>query len=213
MYSLMLMLELFLFTTALSTDAFISSFACGRSKVKIPFSSVMILGLLSCLMLTLSLLFGARLNLWLPAPMTTAINFLILLGLGMAKLFDCVIKAFIQSYGALQQRAHFSLFHPGFLLQVYASPEKAVLDHSGVLSPSEAACLSLAFSLDELTAGFCFGVTHTCPIFLIGFVFLFESIAAGLGYWLGNRVVQDPRLDLSLLSSTLFIILAIIILP
>ena len=81
------------------------------------------------------------------------------------------------------------------ILNIYANPEQADQDRSGVLSVGEATALAVALSLDSLTVGVGAGLDQT-PVFaavLISFVLGLAAIL--LGRWLGDKPVSYTHLD------------------
>lgn len=213
MVPLLALFEALLIVTALSMDAFVSSFAYGAGKIKIPLSSLLVINLICSGTLALALLFGGVVSLWLPKAFTSAICILLLLTLGITKIFDSALKTLIRKHSTFQKKIQFSLFHMGFILKIYANPEEADRDHSHTLSPSEAAFLALALSLDSLAVGFGAGLSHTGPLLVFALSLLVGILAVRLGCYLGNRVSSKTNFDLSWVSGALLIILAILKLP
>lgn len=206
-------LEALLIVTALSMDAFVSSFAYGADKIKIPPTSLLVINLICSGTLVLALVFGDAVSRFLPAPLTRAICILLLLSLGMAKVFDSALKTLIRKHSTFQKKFQFSLFHMGFILKIYANPEEADRDHSHILSPFEAAFLAIALSLDSLAVGFGAGLSHTGPMLVFLLSLAIGILAVLLGCALGNRLSRRLSLDLSWISGALLILLAILKLP
>ena len=202
--------EALLIVTALSVDAFVSCFAYGASRIKVPFSSAMIINLICSAILTISLLLGGFIGNWVPSEITTAICFLLLLGLGLSKIFDSAVKALIRRHQAFQRDIRFSISHLGFILSIYANPEEADRDNSRILSPSEAVVLALALSLDGLAVGFGTGMTSTEPLLVIGLSLVSDLLCILLGCFLGARFSRKLNLELNWLSGLLLMILAIL---
>lgn len=209
----MIVIESLLIVTALSIDAFLSGFSYGTNQIRIPFLSVFVISMICSLILAISLLFGAILKPWLPIELTAALCFLLLFGLGVTKIFDSTVKAFIRRHAAFEKKIHFSVSHFGFILNIYADPEVADRDHSRVLSTSEASCLALALSLDSLAVGFSAGLSQANPILLITFSLLFNILAITLGFLIGNHLSKNSQLDLSWLGGAILILIAILKLP
>jgi len=200
--------EALLIVTALSTDAFVSGFAYGANRIKIPFTSVTVINVICSAILAASLFFGSLLGPFLPPYLTAAICFVLLLGLGLSKLFDSAVKAFIQKHTEFRRKIRFSAFNLRFILNIYANPEEADRDHSRILSPSEAAYLAVALSLDGLAVGFGAGITDTNPILVVAFSLISDMLGVMLGCWLGNRITRKLNLNLTWLSGALLILLA-----
>lgn len=213
MFSMLSIVEALVIVTALSFDAFVSSFSYGAGKIKIPLSSLLVINLICSGTLALALLSGGALSLWLPREATTALSFLLLLSLGIIKIFDSALKSLIRKHRSFEKKIHFSISRLDFILNVYANPEEADRDHSRILSPSEAAFLALALSLDGLAVGFGAGLSQTGPLLVVAFSLMADTLAIALGSHLGNHFSRKLRFDLSWLSGALLILLAIIKLP
>lgn len=213
MGSLAVFAEALLIVTALSVDAFVSCFAYGASQIRVPFSSAMVINLICGAILALALLLGGLIGSRIPPEVTSGVCFFLLLGLGLSKIFDSAVKALIRRHQAFQKDIHFSLFQLGFILSIYANPEAADRDHSRVLSPSEAAFLALALSLDGLAVGFGTGMIQIAPLLIIALSLVSNLLCILLGCFLGARVTRTASMELNWLSGLLLILLAISKLP
>lgn len=203
-------LEALMIVTALSTDAFVSAFAYGGNKIKIPFSSVVVVSAVCSAILAISLFFGALVSPLIPHHLTSFICFLILFILGMIKIFDSTLKALIRKHSQLRKDFRFSAFNLKFVLRVYADPKEADLDLSRILSPAEAGYLALALSADGLAAGFGAGLTDANPVLLVLFSLLLNTAAMTGGAYAGRKIAEKLTLNLSWMSGLLLIALGII---
>lgn len=206
-------LEAFLLVTALSTDAFVSGFSYGASKIKIPLPSALVIAFICSGTLALALFFGGFLGNYIPETITTSICLLLLFALGLTKLFDSGVKALIRRQEKLTKHIHFSFFRLRFILKIYADPEVADRDHSRILSPSEAMLLALALSLDGLAVGFSAGISQSSPYLILAFSLIYDLFAISLGAKLGQKFSKRSRLDLSWLGGVLLLVLALHKLP
>ena len=145
-------LEALVLVTALSVDAFVASFAYGTNRVKIPISSMAVMDLISAGILLIFLLIGSLLVPMIPSGFVRIFCFAVLFGLGMIKIFDSYIKTLIRKRGTCPRDFVFFLEFC-FILKIYADPDKADADKSGVLSVKEAVSLGTALSLDSAAAG------------------------------------------------------------
>lgn len=203
------LLEMLVLVTALSLDAFVAAFAYGTDRVKIPVSSVFVLAFLSAGILMVSLLAGNGIGNLLPEAFTDMVCFLILFLLGLIKLFDSSLKAFLRKLEPAGRKLCFSLAGARIILNIYADPEKANEEDKSILSPREALSLGLALSLDSGAAGLGAGVLnpHVAELFFLSFFFGLLVVPAG--NYLGNRLAKKRELNLSFLSGALLIILAV----
>lgn len=174
-------LEIFLLVTALSIDAFAAGFAYGVSRTRIPFSSLSILASISSLILAFSLLTGNLLTGLLTPSQTCHISFLVLLLLGIAKLFDrsCCDQA-----------------------------DKADKDRDKLLSPVEAVSLGFALSIDSAAAGIGAAFPPSCIPAAIAASFFMGILAILCGSFLGKKLSCHVQKNLCWVSGALLIFLA-----
>ncbi|SEV96171.1 sporulation membrane protein YtaF [[Clostridium] fimetarium] len=200
--------EAVLIAIALSTDAFIASFAYGSNKIKIPFSSMQVISLICTGILGISLLLGTFLKPYLPGDLLKIGAFSILFILGIIKLMDNIINSIIHKHAIIDKQIKFSFLNINFILNIYADPKEADLDESKTLSPKEALSLAVALSLDSLAAGFgvALGNVNIFAIILCSLIFSMLSIKSGA--FIGNKISEKVPFQLSWLSGFLLIFLA-----
>lgn len=207
-FSLITILEAIMLASALSMDAFVSGFAYGSNKIKIPMLSVQIINVICSSILGISLLVGTVLKQYIPSWLTLIICFVILFTLGIIKLLDSVTKSIIRKYNHLDKEIKFSMFNFKFILNLYTDPEEADVDASKVISPMEASSLAIALSLDGMAIGFgaALGDINALAVFLCSLVT--DAAAVILGCYIGNKIARKLSFNLSWLSGVLLIILA-----
>lgn len=201
-------LQALLLVTALSTDIFVACFAYGTRNIRIPFSSLSVLAGVCTGLLALSLLAGTLLRPVLPSALTAGIRFSILALLGLLRLCDSAIKAFIRRHRTLRREWRFSLSGLRFILHIYADPEQADTDQSRSLSPAEAAPLAVAMSLDGLAVGFGAGMGEAPVALIVLFSLVGSALAVKAGCALGNRIAARFHTELSWVSGALLLLLA-----
>lgn len=207
-------LEALLLVSALSLDAFAASFAFGVEKIRVPFSSAVVISVVCSAMLTISLFFGSFVKPWLPPGTAAAIGFLILFSLGLTRLFDSAIKRAIRKSCSHMADFQFKLLNFHFLLRIYADSTEADVNKSKTLSATEASSLAIALSLDGLATGFGAGITEAGYIEVVFFSLLVGLLAVILGCRLGGRLSQKSSLDLTWFGGLMLIFLAVMkILP
>lgn len=201
-------IEALLLVTALSIDAFISSFAYGASKIRIPFKSIMIINIIGSVILALSLFFGSLLLPLIPSEYAQIIAFSILFILGITKIFDSTVKTLIRKHSNIDKKVTFSIFDLQFILNVYANPEKADIDSSRIVSPKEAIYLAVALALDSFAVGFGAGLSDINNFQIVAFSLVTDLVAILIGCYIGNKVAQKLSLNMSWLSGVILIALA-----
>lgn len=200
--------EALFLSIALSLDAFVAGFSYGVNKIRIPWTSALVIDGICSFSLGIALLLGSLLKHWIPTQLTTALCFTILLLLGLSKLLDGLTKALIKKYGAICSNFHFSLCNFRFVLSLYADPEAADLDHSKTISPKEASSLAIALSLDGCAVGFgaALGSASGSALFLCSLIV--EAMALFCGTALGNRAAKKLPFNAAWISGGILLLLA-----
>ncbi|MBW6409206.1 sporulation membrane protein YtaF [Clostridium weizhouense] len=204
------MLESILLVSSLCIDSFVASIAYGTSKIKIPPVSALIINLVSTCTLGISLFIGSIVKKFLPGNLPMIIGFILLMCLGVYRLFECIFKSYISKRSKIDTPLTFKLFDFKFVLDVYADETKADFDNSKILNPKEAFYLALALSLDSLAVGFGSSLTSINYLQVIILCFIIGFLAVSIGVFVGKKVADNINIELSWLSGALLIILAII---
>lgn len=206
----MLILDTLLLVLAVSTDAFVASFAYGTEKIKIPAASVAVISLICSLTLAVSLFAGSLVRPFLPDALTHYASFAILALLGITKLFDSSIKAYIRRKKHIEKELHFSLSKFHFILNIYANPPEADTNHSQSLSPMEAAALAAALSIDGLAVGFGASLGLANPAAIIVMSLICSAAAVLAGRYLGEGMTERWAYDFSWIGGALLLVLAVL---
>ena len=175
-------LEILLFVTALSVDAFAAGFAYGVSKIKVPFLSVLIVSGVSSLTLAVSLFLGGVAGSLIPQGLTRQFSFVLLFVLGVVKLFD---------------RSR------------HDEAEAANKNQDDLVSPGEALTLGAALSLDSVAAGIGAGVAASRIPAALTASALVGALAVVSGTHLGRLISAHCRSNLCWVSGLLLILLAL----
>ena len=129
--------------------------------------------------------------------------------IGIAKLFDSIIKNSLMKSSTHKKDITFSLMNLNFILSVYADPSTADADCSKSLSSKEAAVLAITLSLDNLPVGIGLGLSKVPLLCIIASAIIAQEFALRTGYLLGNKLSEKLSFDISWISGVLLIILAI----
>ena len=202
------MIETLLLVLSVSIDSFLASISYGTSKIRIPFSSALIVDIISSTMLGSSLLVGSFLQDYISLNIAKIISFIILFLLGIYRLFESILKSYINNNSKELSPFKFKLFDFNFVLQVYADEIKADFDKSKILTSKESIYLAFALSLDSLAVGFGSSLLtiNYIEVFIISIII--GLIAILLGACVGRKFVESTNLNLSWLSGLMLIILA-----
>jgi len=204
------MLISLLLVSSLCIDSFVASMAYGTSKIRIPFISTIIINLVCTSTLACSLLIGSIFKSFLPGNLPVVLGFLLLMALGIYRLFEYVFKSYISKCSKSDSPLTFKIFDFQFVLQVYADEIKADFDNSKCLNIKESFYLALALSLDSLAVGVGSSLGNINYIQVLILCFFVGIIAVSFGVFLGRKFAQKLHFEFSWLSGVLLIVLAII---
>jgi len=193
---------------SVSIDAFAASFAYGSQKIKVPILSALIINLLCAVIIALSFLVGTALVGFIPDWLAMSLAFLILLVIGIIKLFDSITKSIIRKHTQFDKEIKLSVFNFKLVLHLYADPEVADVDISKSLSSREAAVLAVSLSLDGFAVGLGAAIIGVNLLALIGFTLLIGFAALLLGGWIGNKMADNLQFNISWLAGVILICLA-----
>lgn len=204
------MLESLLLVCSLCIDTFVASIAYGTDKIKIPFSSAMIINIVCSLFLAFSLFLGSIFKDFLNPSVATSVSFCLLFLLGVYRLFESFFKKYIRKYSNIGVPLTFKVFDFKFVLEIYANEIKADYDKSKVLNCKEAFYLAVALSLDSLAVGFgsSLGSVNYVEVVILSLIIGLCSLL--LGSYLGSKFAQKANINLSWLSGAILILLAFI---
>jgi putative sporulation protein YtaF len=204
------MLESLLLVSSLCIDSFVASIAYGTSKIRIPPLCILIINLVCTLTLACSFFIGSIFRSLLPDNLPVLLGFLLLMLLGVYRLFEYIFKAYIFKYSKSDKPLTFKLFDFQFVLQVYADETKADFDNSKCLNIKESFYLALALSLDSLTVGIGSSLCNINYIQVLILCFVIGMLLVSIGVFLGRKFAQKIHFELSWLSGVLLILLAIL---
>lgn len=204
------MVQSLILVLSLCIDTFVTSIVYSSNKIKIPVVSGLIIDTICSLFLAISLFFGYLIKDFIPINIASTISFLLLLILGVYRLFEAFFKNLIKKYYDKGSPLTFKIFEFKFILQIYADEVKADLDESKILSPKEAFFLAVALSLDSLTVGFGCSLGTVNYLATVLLSFLVGALLLVLGGYVGKKISKNSNLNLSWLSGALLIILAFI---
>lgn len=176
----------------LSMDAFTAGLSYGMDHVRVPFSSIFTIALLSGCMLTLSLYAGDFFLRFIPENLTKAISFIVLFLLSLYKFYDTIPQ----------------LHKPNSGLTTDKISQKINSVSPSVLSGKEAAFLGMALSIDNVSAGLCTGTLSASPWFLLFITTAIHFLSIRLGLFMGHLLAQKGLCHFSWLGAAILMLLA-----
>lgn len=186
------------FAVALSLDGFGVGIAYGIRKIRIPVSSLVIIGLTSSTAVGISMFFGHLVAKYVSTRLAGIAGALILIAMGCRMLlqaWSCNNKriSVTEAGGAGNEELktipilNFKIKSLGLVIQILREPTTADIDKSGHISVKEALLLSLALAVDALVAGFGAAMAGFRPILTPFVVGPFSAFWVALGVYIGKR--------------------------
>lgn len=209
MHSLISNVQTIFLVVALSIDAIVVSASYGANKISIPILSALLMTLICTSSLAISLFLGSALSSIISPSLTKIVACSLLIFLGIEQLFDSYIKSLIKKNKNLEKKVQFKISDLKFVLNIYADPQTADIDKSKSLSLFESIFLATALSLDGLVVGFGTGLVQISIIKVLICSLIINLLAIMGGFFIGNLIGEKCNLDLSFLSGTILIILAV----
>lgn len=151
----------------------------GLQKIRIPFSSNLLIAIISSAATAFSMIMGTFLGRIFPFANLAGALLLIAIGLWI-------------SFGSILQKNIFPIFYKQFkiirfIIDILCNPAKADRNSNGVICNSEAIILGISLSLNCFVTGLGAGLSKLSLIPVIASVFLFSLATISSGYELGNR--------------------------
>ena len=204
------MLESLLLVLSLCVDALVASFAYGTNKIKIPVISSIILTSVSTICLMISISLGSLIHGLINETLAHIICFIILFLLGFLRIFEGLLKSYLNKKSLSTHNIEVTLFNFKLVLNVYADVTLADLDHSKSLNTKEALYLGTALSLDSLIVGFGAALAPISFLEVTLFSIVFNFLAIAVGAFIGGKCAEKLDIDLSWVSGIILIILALL---
>jgi putative sporulation protein YtaF len=162
-------------------DALGTGVAYGVRKIKIPFTSLIIISMMSVLSISISMALGTMLAGYLSETFAHRLGGFILLAIGAWVLVQSWQENKLESTNnegsvqTVEQKLMQIRIKPmGLVIQILREPSKADLDRSGTISHREALLLGVALAMDAFGAGF--------AVSMMGFQPILTAIVVGLGH-------------------------------
>lgn len=205
-------IPLLLLALAVSIDSFSVGFTYGLRKIRIPFTSIVVISLCSACTLTVGMAIGHVIESILSREMAESIGgvVLILLGAWVLVQFFRTEKASQPMIAQEKTIIDFEIKSLGIVIQILRKPMSADFDQSGTINGIEAYMLGLALSLDAFGAGIGAAMLDFSPTILATTVALMSLLFIGVGLRLGKHFSENSWLQrFSFIPGVLLIIIGI----
>lgn len=200
--------SLLLFLVAVSLDSLTAGFSYGTERVHIKALSLLFLACVPALFITAAGGLGEVIGSLLPPGVLPFLSFFMLAAIGIAKLFETLIRHLAKKHPSLMGNWGCQIKQLNIIFTVYLSPEEANRTDLQVLSAKEALLLSLALSLDSVLVGMAFPAADISRLALFLSATLFNFLLFVSGCLSGRLLSRVLRIDLSWLSGLCLLLLA-----
>ncbi|HNX93400.1 MAG TPA: sporulation membrane protein YtaF [Syntrophomonas sp.] len=205
-------LAIILFSLAVSGDGLMVGVAYGIRNIKIPVISLLVIALSSALAVSVSMVLGKALSLFISPHQATTVGSVMILMIGMYFM----LQAGRQKIMNLQQSEQDPLLtlnvnSLGIIIQILKKPVTADFDSSGEISLREAFFLGLALAMDALGAGVGLALAGMNIFFTAISVGMVKFILVNTGIRVGQRIQNERWQSLApFLTGLIFITVAMI---
>lgn len=198
-----------LLALAISLDNFCVGVAYGVRKITLPVSANLIISLASGLAVLVSMLAGSAIADYLSLQTAQALGAWIILLTGIW----IILQAWWQKWKngiAQKESIDIRIESLGIVIRILNDPSKADLDHSGIISNSEALFLGVALALNALGAGFGAAMEGLSPWLTSLAAALFSFVLIFLGVKIGEKYMSNLLGDkIAVVSGAVLILLAV----
>lgn len=223
-------LSLLILALAVSLDGFGVGAMYGLRRIAIPWASLLVISTFSGLVILVSMKIGVLLASFVSPNIAKDVGAVILIGIGIWAIFQMIMqkeedapKGRIHAQPSAMEAGHISaavdlkktvwsieLKRLGIIIHILRTPAIADRDRSGVISPSEAALLGLALSLDAFGAGIGAALIGFAPLLTAAVICLSSGLFIAAGLRIGFRFADLQWVRrLSILPGCILIVMGI----
>ncbi|SMC91000.1 sporulation membrane protein YtaF [Sporomusa malonica] len=205
------MLYVVLLGFAVSLDAFAAGAAYGLKSIKMPATSLAVIGLITALSTSVAMVLSYYLGSFLNTHMAVAAGSLLLIAIGAWNIFQEYITKKCVSQDTLIADTRLTFRIGRIVISIMADPETADVDHSRSISPSEAILLGLALGIDNMIATFAAALIKPLPIYTPAVMAFIQVLLIAVGIGAASRLVsEDLRRRFPYIPGTILIILGLL---
>ncbi len=180
---------------AVSIDNFGTGMTYGLRKVRIPFSSVITIGICSAISLFVGLMSGYIGSHFLNSESASKLGGVILIGIGLYTLYNFFKKETVLKSHSSDALFHWEIKSFGIVINIMRKPLTADFDGSGSINGFEAVFLGIALSLDAFAVGISSAFMQLSYLPLIITTFIMSTAFLQLGIVSGSRLAEKNFLQ------------------
>lgn len=178
---------------AVSMDGFVAGMAYGLKNIRMPLTSIGIVGVVTMLGTAFSMACAYLLGQFINTHLAIILGAMLLIALGIWSLFQQYFTKQVPSYeldGEMTVRKlTFSLGQ--LVISIMAKPETADVDRQGTINSLEAVFLGLAVGLDAMVATFGAALMGMLPLYTPLAVGIIHMMCVSAGCYSSARFVSD----------------------
>ncbi|MCP8967420.1 sporulation membrane protein YtaF [Ectobacillus ponti] len=181
-------ISLLLLAFTLSLDSCSVGLTYGLRQVRIPWKSIIVIGLCSGAVMAVSMGIGHAIAQIFSPDLARMIGGVVLVGIGAWVLYQFFQSGKREEEELPQEKTMWNLEIKslGIVIQILRKPTVADFDRSGTISGLEALMLGLALSIDSFGAGIGASMLGYSPLLMAGMVALMSTVFLSLGMRLGT---------------------------
>ncbi|MDR1617340.1 MAG: sporulation membrane protein YtaF [Syntrophomonadaceae bacterium] len=204
-------LWILLFGLAVSVDGLMAGVAYGIRKVSVPWPSLLIIAATSSLLLTVSMVSGKALGMFMEPEMAVELGAALLIILG-CYFFALALKENVQTWDSASDGLLFSfnIKPAGIIIRIMKEPLAADFDSSGEINYKEAVFLGLALAADVLGAGIGLAMAGFNILYVVAAVGILTFFLVKSGVFIGEKITGSRLKKFTMiLPGIIFVIIGI----
>ncbi len=193
---------------AVSLDAFFAGVTYGTGAIRIPFSSLAVVGLITAVCSAVPMLAGGFVGAAIDPAIAVWVGSALLFILGVWNIFqDYLLKKLVFPPTGVADRL--TIRFGRIIVSIMSDPEYADFDRSKTISPREAAYLGVALGLDNMAAIFGACLIGILPLYTPLVMALIQMALVKLGAMLAAAFAPGPEKRLFYLPGAILVFLAV----
>ncbi|MEG6584521.1 sporulation membrane protein YtaF [Dendrosporobacter sp. 1207_IL3150] len=178
---------------AVSLDGFIAGIAYGLKNIKIPLTSLLIVGIVTIFCTATAMFCADFLIQYINPNLALFCGSLLLIAIGTISLFQEYLTKNVKSFeadGEITARK-LTISVGRLVINIMAKPETADVDHSNRISSIEAIFLGLALGIDNMVATFAASLMGFLPIYTPLLMGLIQILVVSAGIYASSRIMSE----------------------
>jgi putative sporulation protein YtaF len=208
-------LKIFVYAIAVSLDGLGAGIAYGLKNIRIPFLSLLVIGLVTMVTMGLSIGVANWITMFISPRLAMALGAGVLICLGVWSILQEWLKQYLPEgtgvvRGTSPMHIKFDIGIFRLAVEVFKRPTEADMDRSGELSVGEALVLGMALAFDALVAGFGAALTGDISIWLVVTVGSVQMFLIAMGANIATTCSEVVQKHFPYLPGSIFILIGLL---